>query len=85
MSDLPPAPSDRAREAVMANPRLAPTPPRERVRHADRQVNFRITRDQYADLATAAELLGYSPGKLARELVQAGVQRVIEQANRRDG
>ena len=85
MSDLPPAPSDLARAAVMANPKLAPTPPRERVRSADRQVNFRITRDQYADLATAAELLGYSPSKLARELVCAGALRVIEEANRRDG
>jgi hypothetical protein len=85
LSDLPAAPSDRARDAILTDPRLAPIPPRKRVRNADRQVNFRLTRDEYADLLTAAEILGYSPGRLARELVRAGMQRVIEEANRPGG
>jgi hypothetical protein len=85
MSRLPPAPSDRARAAVLANPRITPAGFRRRGRIADRQVSFRITDEEYLELATAAELVGVSPTKLATTLVRSGVERVIEEANRPGG
>ena len=82
MSDLPPTPSDRARSAVREKPRLAPTPTADAFRRATRQVNFRLTDEEYINLATAAQLIGTTPTQLAGMLVRNGVQRVIEEANR---
>ena len=82
-SDLPPAPSDLAREAVLAKPRTAASPTAPPFRRADRQVNFRLTDSEYLDLATAADLIGTTPTQLAGMLTRNGVQRVIEEANRR--
>ena len=85
MSDLPPAPSDVAREQVRAKPRLAPAPAADTFRRANRQVNFRLTESEYLDLATAAELIGTTPTQLAGMLVRNGVRRVLEEANRSGG
>jgi hypothetical protein len=85
MSDLPPAPSDIARAQVRAKPRLAPAPAAGHFRRANRQVNFRLTENEYLDLATAAELIGTTPTQLAGMLVRNGVRRVIEEANRSGG
>jgi hypothetical protein len=85
LSDLPPAPSDRARAEVAAMPRLAPKPAAGAFRRATRQVNFRLTESEYLDLGTAAGLLGTTPTQLAGMLTRNGVQRVIEEANRRSG
>ncbi len=85
MSDLPAAPSDRAREQVRAMPRFAPTPTAGAFRRANRQVNFRLTEGEYTDLATAAQLIGTTPTQLAGMLVRNGVRRAIEEANRPGG
>ena len=85
LSDLPPAPSDLARSQVQAKPQLAPKPAADAFRRANRQVNFRLTEDEYADLATAAKLIGTTPTQLAGMLVRNGVRRVIEEANRPGG
>jgi hypothetical protein len=82
MSDLPPAPSDLAREEVLRKPQLAPRPAADHFRRANRQINFRLTEKEYADLATAAELIGTTPTQLAGQLVRNGIGRVIAEANR---
>ena len=85
LSDLPPAPSDLARAQARAKPRLAPAPATDAFRRANRQVNFRLTENEYLDLATAAELIGTTPTQLAGMLVRNGVRRIIEEANRSGG
>ncbi len=85
LSDLPPAPSDLARAQVRAKPRLAPRPAADAFRRANRQVNFRLTEEEYVDLATAAQFIGTTPTQLAGMLVRNGVQRVLQEANRGDG
>jgi hypothetical protein len=84
-SDLPPAPSDRARKAVLEKPQLAPAPSTDHFRRANRQVNFRLTEDEYADLATAAEMLGTTPTQLSGQLVRNGVRRVLAEGDGRPG
>lgn len=85
LSDLPPTRSDVARAEVRKKPRIAPSPAADHFRRANRQVNFRLTEDEYVDLATAAQLIGTTPTQLAGMLVRNGVRRVIEEANRQDG
>ena len=46
-------------------------------RRSPRQVGFRITDEAHRDLRAAAELLGCTPGSLARILVLNGVRRVL--------
>lgn len=46
-------------------------------RRSPRQVNVRLTDDAHRDLRAAAELLGCTPGSLARILVLNGVRRVL--------
>ena len=46
-------------------------------RRSPRQISFRLTDDAHRDLRAAAELLGCTPGSLARILVLNGVRRVL--------
>ena len=79
---IPDSPSDRAREAVRDRPQLAPAPAADHFRSANRQVNFRLTEDEYTDLAAAAQLIGTTPTQLAGQLTRNGVRRVLSEADR---
>ena len=83
-------PQERALELVLSMPKSdshalrdrldgAPTfpSPTATTRRSPHQVSFRLTDDAHRDLRAAAELLGCTPGALARILVLNGVRRVL--------
>lgn len=78
----------RERHAAAAqSPQPVPTPraSRERRRRYSRQIGFRLTPDEHADLARAAETLSLRPAQVARMLVVRGVHQVLREAEREVG
>jgi len=54
-------------------------------RRDSRQVGFRLTDEQYAELEAACAEFDLRPGQLARMLVHNGVRRVLYEARQREG
>ncbi|HEX8104527.1 MAG TPA: hypothetical protein VF533_18060 [Solirubrobacteraceae bacterium] len=72
--DLPPPASEAAWSAIGGAPAVpVPSAPSR----AARQVNFRLTDEELADLQRAAHVLGLRPTQLARMLVLNGVRRML--------
>lgn len=74
-----------ARHAARSTPSpaiAAGSPPGATRQFGTRQINFRISADQYERLGRAAALYGMRPGTLARAMTMSGVERALYEERR---
>ncbi len=81
---------DGRRQAALARSASSPptqTPPRARApgeARTTRQVNVRLSRRQFSDVAEAAALLGMKPTQLARQFILSGTGRLLYERRRQE-
>jgi hypothetical protein len=74
--------ADDAGEGVhrLASPPVDRTAADRRARRDSRQVSFRLTDTEYAELEAAGRAIGLRPTPLARMLAQNGARRILHEA-----